>query len=230
MSSFLLKSEKLTGKSLSQVDRFLAEERAKSAKGRLIFALDATASRRPLWDVAAGLQAEMFREAAKVGGLELQLVYYGGYGECRASAWTSDPGRILGMMQRVSCESGNTQIGKVLSHTEKEAMREPVSALVFIGDAVEESPNVLVSQARELGRMKVPAFMFQEGDDSLARRVFEDVARSTGGAYGRFEAGAGKRLGELIKAAAIYAAGGTAALESRNDDASRLLVKQFTKA
>ena len=40
-----------------------------SERGRLIFALDATMSRQPTWDQACQLQAEMFREAAIVGGL-----------------------------------------------------------------------------------------------------------------------------------------------------------------
>src|SRR5262249_23134241 len=53
-----------------------------SERGRLIFALDATMSRQPTWDQACQLQAEMFREAADVGGLDLQLVYYRGLAEC----------------------------------------------------------------------------------------------------------------------------------------------------
>ena len=48
---------------------FVTKARAMSphragAKGRLIFALDATMSRQPTWDMACTLQADMFREAA----------------------------------------------------------------------------------------------------------------------------------------------------------------------
>ena len=35
------------------------------ARGRLVFALDATMSRQPTWDMACALQADMFREAAR---------------------------------------------------------------------------------------------------------------------------------------------------------------------
>lgn len=42
--------------------------RAAAGRGRLIFALDATASRAPTWDRAAKLQGEMFEAAAALGG------------------------------------------------------------------------------------------------------------------------------------------------------------------
>src|SRR5665213_970705 len=54
-------------------------------RGRLIFALDATISRQPTWDSACTLQAEMFREAAKAGGLDIQLVYFRGIRSCRGN-------------------------------------------------------------------------------------------------------------------------------------------------
>ena len=80
----------------SEVDAFLTEIKklastSPSSRGRLIYALDATASRQPTWDTACKLQAEMFQEVATVGGLDMQLVYYRGLGECRASSWISRP-------------------------------------------------------------------------------------------------------------------------------------------
>jgi hypothetical protein len=227
-----------------RVDKFLGAKGALIGRGRLVFALDATESRRPTWDLAARLQAEMFREATReAGALEYQLAYYRGLDECRTSAMVRDPERLLFLMQGITCRSGPTQIGRILDHTartaEGEAMRARIApeairdmnttrfTLTFIGDAVEESSDVLVGKAGALRQLKVPAFMFQEGQDPLAERVFRDIARATGGAYARFDAGAGKRLGELLKAAAIYAAGGTQALEGRKDDASRLLIAQM---
>src|SRR5260221_10645939 len=69
---------------------FVAKARAMSphapgARGRLVFALDATMSRQPTWDMACALQADMFREAASLGSLDLPLVYYPGLSEWRAS-------------------------------------------------------------------------------------------------------------------------------------------------
>jgi len=39
-------------------------------RGRVIFAIDATASRQPTWDQAAHLQAKMFETVADMGGLD----------------------------------------------------------------------------------------------------------------------------------------------------------------
>jgi hypothetical protein len=47
-----------------------------SGRGRLIFAMDATMSRQPTWDLALGLQADMFHAVKEVGSLDVQLVYF----------------------------------------------------------------------------------------------------------------------------------------------------------
>src|SRR5262249_17119928 len=104
----------------------------------LIFALDATMSRQPTWDQACRLQAEMFREAATLGGLDLQLVYYRGLAERRASRWIVEPARFGELMSRIDCRGGQTQIAKVLAHARHENDRGKVAALVFVGDAMEE--------------------------------------------------------------------------------------------
>ena len=49
--------------------------RSSAGAGRLLFAMDATASREPSWDQACHLQAEMFGATDGLGGLEVQLVF-----------------------------------------------------------------------------------------------------------------------------------------------------------
>jgi len=197
-----------------------------SERGRLIFALDATMSRQPTWDHACQLQAEMFREAATVGGLDLQLVYYRGLAECRASGWVAEPERFGELMSRIACRGGQTQMTKVLAHARRENDRFKVGALVFIGDAMEENPDELCSGAGELGLRSIPAFMFQEGDDPVCEQAFREIARLSRGAYCRFAPGAAHELAELLRAAAAYAAGGMkalAALRGRSIGATRLV-------
>src|SRR5260221_10872183 len=97
--------------------------------GRLIFALDATASRQPTWDTACQLQAEMFREVASIVGLSVQLVYYRGLSECRSSRWVSQPEHLAGLMERIECCMGHTQLGKVLAHAKRETTLLKVAAL-----------------------------------------------------------------------------------------------------
>jgi hypothetical protein len=197
---------------------FVAKARAMSphaagARGRLVFALDATMSRQPTWDMACTLQADMFREAASLGSLEIRLVYYRGQSECRVTGWISDSDKLARLMTRIDCRGGNTQIGKVLSETRREAVDSGVRALVFVGDAMEENVDELCATAGELGLLNVPVFMFQEGDDKTAEQAFREIARLTGGAWCRFDPGAAAQLRELLRAAAAFAAGGREALK-----------------
>jgi len=181
-------------------------------RGRLIFALDATMSRQPLWDTACRLQGDMFREAASVGGLDVQLVYYRGLAECRASRWVSDARQLGHLMEKIDCRGGHTQIGKVLAHARREHATNKVQALVFVGDAMEESIDDLCTAAGELGLLGVPAFIFQEGHDPVAEQAFREIARLSHGAYCRFDIRAANELTELLRAVAAYAAGGKKAL------------------
>jgi len=217
---------------LSEVDKFLADigkpaTTGPTRRGRLIFGLDATMSRQPTWDMACELQAEMFREVATAGGLDMQLVYYRGLGECRASRWISEPQQLAKTMSQIMCEAGHTQIEKVLTHAQKETKLLKVSALVFVGDAMEESPDSLAHQAGELGRLGVPAFMFQEGRDREVEHVFRNIAELTHGAYCRFDSGSAKQLGQLLKAVAVFAVGGVAALQASKDAGALKLLSQL---
>jgi hypothetical protein len=204
--------------SRAEIDGFL--DRVKSLgpvtqtgkRGRLIFALDATMSRQPTWDTASRLQAEMFREAAAVGGLDIQLIYYRGFAECRASSWVAEPLRLRELMSRIDCRAGQTQIGKVLAHARREDEAGKVAVLVFVGDAMEESLDALCAAAGELGLRNVRALMFQEGYDPVCEQAFREVARLTHGAFCRFSPGSAHELAELLRAAAAYAAGGMKAL------------------
>jgi hypothetical protein len=132
------------------------------SSGRLIFALDATASRQPTWDMATGITCEMLREA---GGLEAQLCYFRGADEFRAFDWVSDSARLVRFMGSIRCQSGPTQIGKVLAHALTETEKRKVGALVFVGDALEriyDDPESLCSLARSCGATRTSVFMFQK--------------------------------------------------------------------
>jgi hypothetical protein len=182
------------------------------AKGRLVFAIDATLSRAPTWDAASEIQSDMFDVTQDVGGLAVQLVWFRGRGEFRASGWTTTPAALGASMREVHCASGFTQLRRVLAHVRTEAANGPVGALVYVGDCCEENADVVLKEAGALAMLGVPAFMFHEGRDANAAGVFSEVARLTRGVYARFDSGAAGRLRELLRAAAIYAAGGTLAL------------------
>jgi hypothetical protein len=217
----------------TEIERFLAQKVAEPVhRGRLVFALDATMSRQSTWDTACQLQAEMFREVGGIGSLDVQLAYYRGpeghpEGECRASRWYDNPAYLHKAMSSITCRAGHTQIRKILLHCSQEALRSKISAVVFVGDACEEASDTLTQLAADLGRLNVPVFMFQEGNDCRVEQVFRDIARLTHGAYGRFNPGAARQLAALLRAVAVFAAGGLAALEAKNDSDAKLLLAQL---
>lgn len=220
----------------SPVDAFLRKAEAtpapheRSSRGRLIFALDATMSRQATWDLAKSLQRRMFETAGSLGGLDVQLVYFRGYGECRASRFVAGGEGLARLMAGIDVSGGLTQIGRVLRHVVDETRRAPIGALVYVGDAMEENADELASLAGQLALLNVKAFVFQEGADADAERAFREIARLTGGAYAVFDASAPARLAGLLAAAAAYAAGGRLALEQKareGHEAARLLLGQM---
>ncbi len=201
-------------------------------RGRLIFAMDATMSRRPTWDLALSLQADMFKAVEEVGGLDVQLVYFRGHRECRASKWVSDPASLARLMTTVDCHGGLTQIGRVLAHARGESGERKVNALVYVGDCMEENVDELCGIAGELGVVGCPVFLFQEGRDSRATQAFAEIARLTRGAHCSFDAGSARQLRELLTAVAVYAAGGRKALEAlrlQGQGGARLLLEQMKR-
>lgn len=206
--------------------------RAVGARGRLIFAMDATASREPTWDMACQIQGQMFQETAALGGLDIQLCHYGGLGEFDASPWMQSSRALLERMSAVRCRSGQTQIAQVLRHTIAETRRAKVNALVFVGDCVEESVDELCVLAGELALLGVPAFLFHEGNDPVVERAFRQIARLTRGAYCRFDAASPQQLRDLLSAVAVYAAGGRRALDDfsrRTGGVTRQLAHELDK-
>ena len=222
-----------TGSSKSEIAAFvkkageLTKSSANGGRGRLLFALDATMSRQPTWDLACSLQSQMFDAVANTGGLDVQLLYFRGFGECRASKWVGDTASLSKLMSGLQVRGGHTQIGKVFSHTRTEHAKRKINALVFVGDAMEEDADRLAHKAGELGLLGCPIFVFQEGHDSRVEAVFREFARLTKGAYARFDASAPKELAELLRAVAAFASGGHAALRAQKSGSAKRLLEQL---
>lgn len=198
-------------------------------RGRLVFALDATASREPTWGMAKEITGQMFTEAAKVGTLDIQLVFFRGVGECRSSGWVTEAQRLKELMRKVACVGGQTQIGRVLAHAADEAADKRVHALVYVGDAMEESLDDLCGKAGRLAMAKVPVFTFLEGGDPAAEHAYREIARITRGAFARFDPGAATQLAELLRAVAVFASGGRLALTdaAKGSRGAQLLLGQM---
>ena len=197
-------------------------------RGRLIFGMDATASREPTWDQACRIQGEMFSATAALGGLDIQLCYYRGFGEFEASPWLSSAETLLGRMTSVTCRGGRTQIERILNQAITQTRQQKVQALVFVGDCMEEDADRLCHLAGQLGVLGVPVFLFHEGAEPGAARTFREIARLTRGAYCAFDANSAAQLRDLLSAVAVYAAGGRKALRDFSRHRGEML-QQLTR-
>ena len=195
--------------------------------GRLLFALDATMSRQPTWDLACALQAEMFAAIPKPSALQVQLLYFRGFGECRASKWVLDGAALAKLMSGIDCRGGHTQIGRVFSHARSEHARRRINAVIYVGDAIEENVDDLAEKAGQLGLLGLPLFIFQEGRDAQVEAGFRDFARLSKGAYARFDASAPQELAALLKAVAAYASGGRDMLKLQGSGQAKALLAQL---
>ena len=199
--------------------------------GRLIFGMDATASREPCWDMACQIQADMFTETAALGQLQIQLCYYQGYGEFHAKNWTQNASQLQQDMTSVRCKSGQTQIQRILNHPLSQANNHKINALVFIGDHMEELADKLLQTAGQLALRGIPVFIFHEGNDPIAEQTFRRISKITKGAYCRFNQSSAEQLRALLNAVAIYAVGGLSALNThsqRHPLIKNEIIKQLT--
>ena len=219
----------------STTDAFLREikrlpARRAGTRGRLLFAMDATASREPTWDHACAIQGEMFVTADTLGGLDVRLAFYRGFDEFKVSRWTSDGRELARLMSSVRCLAGRTQIARVLRYAGEQRRESRIDAVVFVGDCCEEDVDQVGHEAGQLGLLGLPVFVFQEGDDRIASRLFPQIAKLTRGAYSKFDRNSPDQLKRLLGAVAAYAAGGRDALLKYSRDkggAAALLTHQL---
>lgn len=170
-----------------------------------------------------------------------ECTFFGCGDQLKYSPWLSDAHELVNLMRGIRCTPGSTQIARTLRHIKAENTREKIGAAVFVGDAVEELPVELYTAAADLN---TPLFCFQEGDGLAVyldehggivqerppvkvEQVFRELARITGGAYGKFDAGAAGRLGDLLRAVAAFAVGGVKALANQQTDSARKLLAQM---
>jgi len=217
--------------SSGEIQRFLQQSKNISTfverQPRLIFAIDATASRQPTWDIACHLQSEMFLATDKVASLSVQLCYFRGFHDFSASSWLNDSAELARQMAKVQCEGGRTQIGRLIKHALAAHNQIPIRAVVFIGDAMEESADSLCKLAGQSGLLKLPLFMFQEGRSRAATQTFGEMARLSGGAFAHFDQQSADTLAALLGAVASFAAGGRDALLKDNSEIAKQLLQQL---
>ena len=99
-------SEKV-GDFLAQVKKTPSRIQREST-GRLVFGMDATASRERTWDNACQIQNKMFRATDDIGAINVQLCYYRGFNEFHYSGWSSSGEELIKEWNRPAGFFGDT--------------------------------------------------------------------------------------------------------------------------
>ena len=205
---------------------------SKSNTGRLMFAMDATASREHTWDMACQIQADMFMSTQDIGNLEISLCYFRGYHEFHVLDWSNQAAKLRDQMLAVRCLAGHTQIKRTLEHAVKVCAAQKVKAVVYVGDSFEENIDDVGMMAGKLNLLGVPVFTFHEGNDPVAKNAFQHIAQLTGGAYCTFDQNSVSQLKDLLCAVAAFAVGGINALHQHSQKGNMLansIIKQLPK-
>lgn len=192
---------------------------------RLLFSMDATASRDPAWDIARELTGAMFE--AIPGELDVALAYHSGSRLQEVTPFTSKVSGFQRKIQQVQCHAGLTCLNEVLDHAVNVTR---LKALIYIGDCFEEEEEYAYFLAGQLKLKGVRVFIFHDTsseygyDTTSAGKVFQEIAKRTGGAVFPFDVNSPEVVKALLEAISIYAGRGIKALRaSKLDSAQRLL-------
>lgn len=201
------------------------------SRPRLLFAMDATASREQSWNVALEITGAMFE--AVPGALDVALAYHGGGRVREVTPFSSNAKAFLDKVQQVRCIAGVTALNQVL---DRATQIGGLKALIYIGDCFEENSTLAVEFAQQLKLRGVRCFMFHDTssggqgyDVQTANTVFASIAQITGGALLPFDENSPDLVKALLEAIAVYAAQGIKALEQKRASlpAARLLLEQI---
>lgn len=230
-SSFLDKVRSSKAISATAKQEILAKAIAVTQRPRLLFAMDATASREASWNVAKEITGAMFE--AVPGELDVALAYHSGGRLREMTPFSSEARAFLDKVQSVHCFAGRTALNEIL---DKASITPGLKALIYIGDCFEEDPREAVELAQQLKLKGVRCFIFHDTssqeqgyDTEAARTAFDEIARITGGALLPFDETSPDLVRELLAAIAIYAAGGMKALQQKTKllPAARLLLERM---
>jgi hypothetical protein len=173
---------------------------------RLVFAVDATASREPAW--AAARQVTDALVKALPGELDVALAVHGGSRVHTFTGFTNNATTLRDRAAGVACEAGITRLLPILAASQKQ---QSVRVVIYIGDVFEESLPHGRRLADSLGAQGTKLIVLHDTADPSARRdaeVFWDLAKRTGGCVLPFNSGASGRLRDILSAVAVYAVGG----------------------
>lgn len=230
-SGFLDKVRSSKAASATPKQETLAKILANESRPRLLFTMDATASREASWNVAKEITGAMFE--AVPGALDVALAYHGGGRLQEITPFSPESKAFLDKVHMVRCTAGKTALNQILAQATQITR---LKALIYVGDCFEDSPTDAVELAGQLKLRGVRCFLFHDAssktlgyDVETARTVFASIAKITGGALLPFDESSPQMVKALLEAISVYAAQGIKALEQKTKSlpAARLLLQQI---
>ena len=192
--------------SRSLIDAALAPRRP-----RLVFAFDATASRRPAWDEARAATDSLFTTLP--GSIDIALAVHGGGMVHTFTGFNDDVTAFRKKAVSIECAAGETRLVTIM---EKVLDESGVKVCLYIGDCFEESAEAAYQQADWFKARGIRAIMIHDEStgDSRAWEVFSEIAHRTGGVCLKLHAGDRQAMRDIFAAVAVLAAGGVKLLKA----------------
>ncbi|NRA46534.1 MAG: hypothetical protein HRU09_16405 [Oligoflexales bacterium] len=127
----------------------------KKSRPKLLFSMDATASREHSWLIAQDITSSMFDEVP--GELDVALAYHGGGILKNVSPFKSNAKQFKDAVSVVRCDAGPTALNAILQEASEV---NGLKAMIYIGDCYEEPFVEAEYYARQLKLKGTRAFMF----------------------------------------------------------------------
>jgi hypothetical protein len=204
------------------LNRLLKEEAVAAQRPRLIFAIDATASREPAWEAAKQLQDELL--VAMPDELDVALAVHAASRVVLFSEFTSNAKALRDAAAGVRCAAGLTRLLDILDRVTK--LRPAPSVVIYVGDVFEENRGRALRLADALLLQGTRVIIlhdtsgFRGGTPPsetpiLPGNTFGEIAERTGGAVLPFDISALSELRGLLQAVAVLAVGDVELLQSK---------------
>lgn len=189
---------------------------------RLVFGVDATASREAMWESAQRITDRMFD--AIPGALDVALAVHGGSEVHTWTEFSADATRFRALAAAVRCQAGRTQLCELMQRTLDAG---GVRVMSYIGDAFEEDASEAFALADRFKLRGIKVVVLADQADEPTLRVFRELADRTGGALLDFRSGELDLMGEVLGAVAALAIGGRKLLAERRTAGARLLLSHL---
>ncbi|NTU49794.1 MAG: VWA domain-containing protein [Desulfobulbaceae bacterium] len=218
----------------ARLSKYVSDASTPSSNGRLLYVVDATASRETFWEHTQNMMNDLFSAVGEASGvLSVQLCWFLGQ-KTLHSKWHKDPESLKKIMRQVSCDGGMTQMAKAFGYAADESQKEKIDVVIYVGDSCEENEEDVVRRAASLSKTGSKLFLLDDKDHSTCRhantlRIFVSTCETAGGIYTAFDKKAISDLREFFKVSAVYATGGKKAVQALPETPKTDLGRKFVQ-